>query len=528
MAINILGKFLGNLDNNIRYVALNTLNKVVSIDTNAVQRHRGTVISCLRDADISIRRRALVLAYALINEGNVHTMVPELLSFLEVADAEFKPDLTTQLSIAAERFAPSKRWHIDTILHVLRLAGNYIRDGVLAAFLRLVCHTPELQEYTVQRLYAALRSDMSQRSQTLAAVWVIGEFGEVLLGAGPFDDHGSRLEVSPRAVVDLLVSCLDSPYADDVVRQFVLTALAKLYVRFDDNAQQMRIAHVFAQYNECVETELQKRAVEYGVLVRRPSVSSGVLETMPLPEIRQTLMGTVSETKPVGSTNAEKDALLEAGAAAPPGGQQSTQDLLADIFGGGAGAAPAPAQPPASHDSILSLFGSERPAPAAPAQLGVASATSGMRDLDLLGGDDAVPSHAAPASQDLFAAEEMQAPPLPSPPAHEAYNRHGLRISLRKHVDQAHPDTAQLTAHFAATAGVPASSVSLQAAVPKTQKLQMQAISGTTVVPGQEQTQVMRITGAQGPIRLRLRIAFTIGDTAELVRDQTDWTEPTA
>lgn len=535
MAINILGKFLGNLDNNIRYVALNTLNKVVSIDTNAVQRHRGTVISCLRDADISIRRRALVLAYALINEGNVHTMVPELLSFLEVADAEFKPGLTTQLSIAAERFAPSKRWHIDTILHVLRLAGNYIRDEVLAAFLRLVCHTPELQEYTVQRLYAALRSDMSQRSQTLAAVWVIGEFGEVLLGAGPFDDHSSRLEVSPRAVVDLLVSCLDSPYADDVVRQFVLTALAKLHVRFDDNAQQMRIAHVFAQYNECVETELQKRAVEYGVLVRRPSVSSGVLETMPLPEIRQTLMGTVSETKPVGSTNAEKDALLEAGAAAgaagaaaPPGGQQSTQDLLADIFGGGAGAAPAPAQPPASHDAILSLFGSEGPAPAQPAQQGVASATSGMRDLDLLGGGDAVPSHAAPASQDLFAAEEMQAPSLPSPPAHEAYNRHGLRISLRKHVDQAHPDTAQLTAHFAATAGVPASGVSLQAAVPKTQKLQMQAISGTTVVPGQEQTQVMRITGAQGPIRLRLRIAFTIGDTAELVRDQTDWTEPTA
>ena len=43
MAINILGKFLGNHDNNIRYVALNTLIKVVSIDTNAVQRHRATI-----------------------------------------------------------------------------------------------------------------------------------------------------------------------------------------------------------------------------------------------------------------------------------------------------------------------------------------------------------------------------------------------------------------------------------------------------------------------------------------------------
>jgi AP-1 complex subunit gamma-1 len=72
MAINILGKFLINRDNNIRsveyspppeassmravhrYVALNTLNKVVAMDTNAVQRHRNIILDCLHDGDISI------------------------------------------------------------------------------------------------------------------------------------------------------------------------------------------------------------------------------------------------------------------------------------------------------------------------------------------------------------------------------------------------------------------------------------------------------------------------------------------
>ncbi|CAG8510580.1 17173_t:CDS:2, partial [Dentiscutata heterogama] len=102
LAINILGKFLTNRDNNIRYVALTTLNKTVAIDTNAVQRHRNIILDCLRDGDISIRRRALELSFALINEANVRVLTRELLAFLEVADNEFKQGMTTKICLAAD------------------------------------------------------------------------------------------------------------------------------------------------------------------------------------------------------------------------------------------------------------------------------------------------------------------------------------------------------------------------------------------------------------------------------------------
>jgi AP-1 complex subunit gamma-1 len=46
---------------------------------------------------VSIRRRALELVYALVNEQNVKALVRELLNFLLVADTEFKPDLTAKL-----------------------------------------------------------------------------------------------------------------------------------------------------------------------------------------------------------------------------------------------------------------------------------------------------------------------------------------------------------------------------------------------------------------------------------------------
>jgi hypothetical protein len=72
---------------------------------NAVQRHRNIILDCLRDGDISIRRRALELSFALINEANVRVLTRELLAFLEIADNEFKQGMTTKICLAADRYA---------------------------------------------------------------------------------------------------------------------------------------------------------------------------------------------------------------------------------------------------------------------------------------------------------------------------------------------------------------------------------------------------------------------------------------
>eukprot|EP00959_Pyramimonas_sp_CCMP1952_P142975 2993004-Pyramimonas_sp.AAC.1 len=43
------------------------LARVVSVDTQAVQRHRNTIVDCVKDSDVSIRRRALDLVYSLVS-----------------------------------------------------------------------------------------------------------------------------------------------------------------------------------------------------------------------------------------------------------------------------------------------------------------------------------------------------------------------------------------------------------------------------------------------------------------------------
>lgn len=123
LGINILGRFLLNTDKNIRYVALTTLLRTVQADYNAVQRHRTTIVECLKDPDVSIRKKSMELCFALINENNIKTMSKELILFLEKADPEFKSLASSNLCISAEKYAPDPKWHIDTVVKILNIVS---------------------------------------------------------------------------------------------------------------------------------------------------------------------------------------------------------------------------------------------------------------------------------------------------------------------------------------------------------------------------------------------------------------------
>ncbi|KAF8159667.1 adaptin N terminal region-domain-containing protein [Crassisporium funariophilum] len=524
MAINILGKFLSNKDNNIRYVALNTLNKVVSMDTNAVQRHRNIILDCLRDGDISIRRRALELSYALINEQNVRILIRELLAFLEVADDEFKLGLTTQICLAAERFAPNKRWHIDTVLRVLKLAGNFVREEILSAFIRLVAHTPELQAYTASKLYLALKADISQESLTLAATWILGEYSEIIVSGGIVDDD-QIIVISDKDLVDLVFSIIDSPYANYLIRQFVLASVTKIAARSTTTTpEQDRIAEVLAKYTTSPELELQQRAVEFASLFSLGDMRFGVLEQMPPPELKATVMGVVSENKPVGSTKGKEADLLGDEIVSTPAGQsngqpaataQSNQDLLAEIFGSSSSSMTTSASPPPGQqqrstvDDILSLFGSS------------GNASNLMPDTPH-------PNAAPPSYPSSFPQTHANPPPAPAAPvqprltAYTAYDKNDVKITLTPQTSPTKPGVVMILARFQVSGGQTATGLSFQAAVPKSQQLQMLPMSNPNINPGAVETQQMRVVAPAGSnVRLRLRIAFSIN--GQDYQDQVDF-----
>lgn len=486
LGVNILGKFLTNKDNNIRYVALNTLIKVVAVEPNAVQRHRNTILECLRDPDISIRRRALDLSFTLINDSNVRVLIRELLAFLEVADTEFKPIMTSQIGVAADRFAPNKRWHVDTMFRVLKLAGNYVKEQILSSFVRLIATTPDLQTYSAQKLYAGLKEDITQESLTLAGSWVIGEYGDALLRPSTYESEEFVQEVHESDLVDLFTTILSSAYSTQIVTEYIITSAMKLTSRLREPAQIDRIRRLLSNRTSDLSVEIQQRAVEYGNLFAYDEIRRGVLERMPPPEIKeeQRVLGEATPKqkkasaaarakKPIKQT--EQDMLLDlmggtdlpaSDLSATVNGTQNNADLLADIIGGGHSVSSPPPQA-TNTNSIMDLFNTQY--------------SNGLSS----------PPPQQPT--DLFSSAPT--PSLQKPPAHAAYNKNSLSLTLSVQRSAA---GALVTARFTNTSNFERlTGVGLQAAVPKSQKLQLNAVSKSELDGGEEAVQSMKIVAVK-------------------------------
>lgn len=224
------------------------------LDAEAVQRHRAVIVECLRDADVSIRRRALDLTHALVNADNARELVREMLDYLAVADADARPDVCAKIAAAADRFAPTPRWHIDVLIALLATAGNAARREAASQAVFLIAHAdaaggaaPAIVHKLFTMLAAAVAPGAPEAQQPLlqVAVWCVGERGELLTAAPPpppgTDDVGPLGEQRSEAeVLRTLERLTLLYYAAPETKAMALTAALKLTARLRDPASQVR------------------------------------------------------------------------------------------------------------------------------------------------------------------------------------------------------------------------------------------------------------------------------------------------
>ncbi|MBA0731720.1 hypothetical protein Golax_023008 [Gossypium laxum] len=547
LAINILGKFLSNRDNNIRYVALNMLMRATTLDAQAVQRHRATILDCVKDSDASIRERALELLYLLVNENNVKPLIKELIEYLEVSDQEFKGDLTAKICSLVEKFSSEKIWYIDQMLKVLSEAGNFVKDEVWHALIVVISNASDLHGYTVRSLYRAFLTSTEQETLVRVAVWCIGEYGDMLVNNVGMLDIEDPITVTECDAVDAVEVAIKRHTSDLTTKAMALIALLKLSSRFPSYSE--RIKGIIVQNKGNLVLELQQRSIEFNrILQKHQKIRSALVERMPVLD-EATFSGRRAGSLPTAiSTSSGAPSNLPNGIAKPatapipdlldlssddvPAPSSSGGDFPQDLLGVDLSPTPAPSgagkPPKASTDVLLDLLsiGMSLPVQTSSSASDILSSSqddkapfanfNGLASLSSLSANATSPVNAAPM-MDLL---DGHGPGPQKPeengqayPSLVAYESSSLRVMFNFSKQPGSPQTTLIQATFTNLSSNVYNDFLFQAAVPKFLQLHLDPASSNTLPASGDGsiTQNLKVTNSQHgkkSLVMRVRIAY--------------------
>jgi AP-2 complex subunit alpha len=283
MAVGLLARFLTVREANLKYLALENMGRLAQSPevAEAVARHQKTVVACLHDPDVSMRRRALDLVFTTATTATAPGVVDELLRELPHADYSLREELVLKAAVLAERFPLSSEWYVDSMLRLMEAAGDTVVDDVWHSVVQLVAGEQQLQKYAAEKVVEALRRGTSADVFLRCAAFVLGEHGKSIAGSVSLKEQFTLLHAR-------------FPAALPETKAMMLTAYEKMQAGSGAGAGDVElksaVGEVLERYSSAADAELQQRAVEYRGLSSRPEAAAVALQPLPPWEKRASLL----------------------------------------------------------------------------------------------------------------------------------------------------------------------------------------------------------------------------------------------
>ncbi|XP_071283806.1 AP-2 complex subunit alpha-2 isoform X2 [Agelaius tricolor] len=355
-ACNQLGQFLQHRETNLRYLALESMCTLASSEFSheAVKTHIETVINALKtERDVSVRQRAVDLLYAMCDRSNAQQIVAEMLNYLETADYSIREEIVLKVAILAEKYAVDYTWYVDTILNLIRIAGDYVSEEVWYRVIQIVINRDDVQGYAAKTVFEALQAPACHENLVKVGGYILGEFGNLIAG-------------DPRSSPLIQFNLLHSKFHLCSVPTRAL--LLSTYIKFVNLFPEIKttIQDVLRSDSQLknADVELQQRAVEYLRLstIASTDILATVLEEMPpFPERESSILAKLKKKKGPGTVTdleeIKKERSSDMNGSAEPASVNasvvSTPSPSADLLGLGAAPVTNSAPPPSSSGSLL-------------------------------------------------------------------------------------------------------------------------------------------------------------------------------
>ncbi|XP_075676809.1 adaptor-related protein complex 3, delta 1 subunit-like garnet isoform X2 [Dermatophagoides pteronyssinus] len=249
-------------DQNLKYLGLLAMNKILKTHPKSVQSHKDLVLACLDDKDESIRLRALDLLYGMVTKKNLMEIVQKLVKNVTEGQIgnKFRDELILKLiEICSQndyQFIVNFEWYLSVLIDLARVDGGTIH-GVLIAqqILDVSIRVDAIRSFATEKMYillenSALFMNNSSVCEVLyAAAWICGEFA----------DH---LPDKEKTILNLLSIDNFQPHIIAVFIQNASKIFAKLAADPDYNNSSNKIYNLCSQIEEKIKPYLKNQNLE--------------------------------------------------------------------------------------------------------------------------------------------------------------------------------------------------------------------------------------------------------------------------
>ncbi|CAL9732324.1 AP-1 complex subunit gamma-1 [Monosporozyma unispora] len=306
-----------NNNNNIKYVALNTLIRVVQQEPNAIAKHKKFISHCLYDPDISIKFRSLELTFAILNKDNLIELVNELIKFLHDVSLnnvnsgyvyidmdESKELINYTIDNLVKRFdlydSNQEKVKLQNLFEILKLTGNMISVDKLNEFLITINNVEDWKikiNCLVENIVSHMQKGKIPTSNicwNLIMIWSIGEYGDSIT-------NQSNGKISETQLVNYLIqlntlysntskssiknnpSATNNTYNDHITMiQYILTSSLKLSSKINDGGNIESLRQIILNHQKDPNLMLQLKSNQYEMIFNQPAnLKKLMLECMP-------------------------------------------------------------------------------------------------------------------------------------------------------------------------------------------------------------------------------------------------------
>uniref|UniRef100_A0A0X3P8N0 AP-3 complex subunit delta domain-containing protein n=2 Tax=Schistocephalus solidus TaxID=70667 RepID=A0A0X3P8N0_SCHSO len=182
-------------DQNLKYLGLLAMNKILKHHPRSVQTHNDLILNCLEDKDESIRLRALDLLHGMVTKKNLIEIVKNLVRHLNSPNtsAHFRSELvSTIIKICSQDnycYIASFQWYVSVLVELAQLNENKNGELISNQLLDVTVRVAAVRAFAVSQMDILLRTfktmtNDSRRSRMheviYAAAWICGEFSSFL------------------------------------------------------------------------------------------------------------------------------------------------------------------------------------------------------------------------------------------------------------------------------------------------------------------------------------------------------------